>query len=386
MDYDETFSPVVKPATVRLVLSIAAQQSWSLRQLDVSNAFLHGVLKETVYMEQPPGYVDSKLPTHVCKLQKALYGLKQAPRAWFERFTSNLHTIGFTPSLADPSLFMYRKEDTVLFLLLYVDDIIVTGNSSTAIQALLHQLSTEFDIKDLGPLKFFLGLKIDYNASGFFVHQQKYASDLLAKFNMATCKPCSTPFVSLSRLRKDDGLPLSDPTPFRSMVGGLQYLTFTRPDLSFAVNHICQFMHQPTDQHLVAAKRILRYVQGSLNHGLTFRPGPLQLTAFTDSDWAGDPMDRRSTTGLIVFLGHNPIMWQSKKQPTVSRSSTEAEYRALANCTADLAWVRMVLKDLGIFLRCPPTIWCDNLSALALASNPVFHARTKHVEVDYHFI
>jgi hypothetical protein len=239
MDYDETFSLVVKPATVRLVLSIIAQQSWSLRQLDVLNTFLHGVLKETVYMEQPPGYVDSKLPTHVCKLQKALYGLKQAPRAWFERFTSYLHTIGFTPSLADPSLFMYRKEDTVLFLLLYVDNIIVIGNSSTAIQALLHQLSTEFDIKDLGPLKFFLGLQIDYNASGFLVHQQKYASDLLAKFNMATYKPCSTPFVSLSRLRKDDGLPLSDPTPFRSMVGELQYLTFTRPNLCFAVNHIC---------------------------------------------------------------------------------------------------------------------------------------------------
>uniref|UniRef100_A0A2N9H263 Reverse transcriptase Ty1/copia-type domain-containing protein n=1 Tax=Fagus sylvatica TaxID=28930 RepID=A0A2N9H263_FAGSY len=153
-----------------------------------------------------------------------------------------------------------------------------------------------------------------------------------------TCKPCSTPFVSLSRIRKDDGIPLPDPTPFRSMVGGLQYLTFTRPDLSYVVNHICQFMHQPTDHHLVVAKRILRYVQGTLHHGLTFRPGPLSLTAFTDSDWAGDPMDRRSTTGLIVFLGHNPITWQSKKQPTVARSSTEAEYRALANCAADLAW------------------------------------------------
>jgi hypothetical protein len=190
--------------------------------------------------------------------------------------------------------------------------------------------------------------------------------------------------LSLSRLRKDDGVPLQDPTPFRSMVGGLQYLTFTRPDLTYVVNHICQFMHQPTDQHLVAAKRILRYVQGSLHHGLTFRPGPLTLTAYTDSNWVGDPMDRHFTMGLIIFLGHNPITWQSKKQPTVSRFSIEAEYRALANCTADLSWVRMVLKDLGIFLRHPPTIWCDNLSALALATNPVFHARTKHVEVDYH--
>jgi hypothetical protein len=386
MDYDETFSPVVKPATVRLILSIAAQQNWSLKQLDVSNAFLHGLLKENVYMQQPPGFIDPQYPKHVCQLQKALYGLKQAPRAWFERFTSHLLTMGFTPSLADPSLFLYRQGSTVVYLLLYVDDIIVTGNQPTVVQSLITKLAQEFDIKDLGQLKFFLGLQIDYRSSGFFVHQQKYATDLLAKFNMSTCKPCSTPFVSLSRIRKDDGIPLSDPTPFRSMVGGLQYLTFTRPDLSYAVNHICQFMHQPTDHHLVAAKRILRYVQGTLHHGLTFRPGPLSLTAFTDSDWAGDPMDRRSTTGLIVFLGHNPITWQSKKQPTVARSSTEAEYRALANCAADLAWVRMVLKDLGIFLHAPPTIWCDNLSALALATNPVFHARTKHVEVDYHFI
>jgi hypothetical protein len=386
MDYDETFSPVVKPATVQLVLSIAAQQSWSLRQLDVSNAFLHGLLKETVYMEQPPGYIDAKFPNHVCQLKKALYGLKQAPRAWFEHFTSYLLTLGFTPSLADPSLFLYRQGITVIYLLLYVDDIIVTGNTPSAIQSLLHQLGTEFDIKDLGQLKYFLGLQIEYRSSGFFVHQHKYAFDLLAKFNMSTCKPCPTPFVSLSRLCKDEGTPLQDPTPFRSMVGGLQYLTFTRPDLSFVINHICQFMHRPTDQHLIVAKRILRYVQGSLSHGLSFQPGPLQLTAFADSDWASDPMDRRSTTGLIIFLGHNPITWQSKKQPTVSPSSTEAEYRALANCTVDLARVRMILKDLGIFLGVPPTIWCDNLSALAMASNPVFHGRTKHVEVDYHFI
>uniref|UniRef100_A0A2N9HPA0 Integrase catalytic domain-containing protein n=1 Tax=Fagus sylvatica TaxID=28930 RepID=A0A2N9HPA0_FAGSY len=348
MDYDETFSPVVKPATVRLILSIAAQQNWSLKK-HCMGSNKHPVL--------------------------GLRDLHHTFSLW-----GSLH-----PSLIHP-YFSIDKVLLLCILLLYVDDIIVTGNQPTAIQSLITKLAQEFDIKDLGQLKFFLGLQIDYRSSGFFVHQHKYATDLLAKFNMSTCKPCSTPFVSLSRIRKDDGIPLSDPTPFRSMVGGLQYLTFTRPDLSYAVNHICQFMHQPTDHHLVAAKRILRYVQGTLHHGLTFRPGPLSLTAFTDSDWAGDPMDRRSTIGLIVFLGHNPITWQSKKQPTVARSSTEAEYRALANCAADLAWVRMVLKDLGIFLHAPPTIWCDNLSALALATNPVFHARTKHVEVDYHFI
>ena len=172
-------------------------------------------------MEQPQDYVDSQFPHHVCQLKKALYGLKQAPRAWFERFTSHLFTMGFTSSLTNPSLFLYGHGSTMMFLLLYVDDIIITNNQHHAVQTLLSQLATEFEIKDLGPLKFFLGLQIAYRSSSFFVHQKKYASDLLAKYNMATCKPCSTPFVSLSRLRKDEGVLLIDPTPFCSMVGSL---------------------------------------------------------------------------------------------------------------------------------------------------------------------
>ena len=179
---------------------------------------------------------------------------------------------------------------------------------------------------------------------------------------------------------------LNDPTSFCSLIGALQYLTFTRPDLSFAVNSLCQHMQSPTEGHLVAAKHVLRYVQGTLSHGVLFQPGPRVLTAFTDSDWAGNPVDRRSTTGFLVFLGNNLITWSSKKQPTVSRSSTEAEYRSLAIGAAELAWIRMLLCDFGVILPSLPVIWCDNTSAIALASNPVFHARTKHVEVDYHFV
>jgi hypothetical protein len=386
VDFAETFSPVVKPPTVRIILSLAAQNRWSLRQLDVSNAFLHGLLKETVFMAQPLGFVDSTLPSHVCHLQKSLYGLKQAPRAWFERFTSHLLTLGFVASVADASLFILSHESITVYLLLYVDDIIITGNNSTAISNIISQLSTTFELKDLGPLRYFLGLQIDYKKAGFFVHQHKYLTDLLHKFNMTDCKAASTPIATTPILTTTTTDVLSDPTPYRSLVGALQYATFTRPDITFAVNRVCQFMHRPSPAHFVAAKRILRYLKGTLDKGLLFQSGLIALTAFTDADWAGDPCDRRSTSGIIVFLSNNTITWLAKKQHTVSRSSTEAEYRSLASGAAELAWIRQVLCDLSLFLPSAPLIWCDNTSALTLASNLVFHGRTKNIKVDYHFI
>ena len=223
LDYDETFSPVVKPATVRLLLALAVNCGWELKQLDVSNAFLHGILKEEVYMAQPQGHVDSYFPTHVCLLHKALYGLKQAPRAWFERFTTQLLHIGFVASGADGNLFIYRHDGHLVFLLLYVDDIIVIGNHPSFTTSLLHQLSSDFDLKDLGKLHYFLGLQIEYTL------------DLLNKFHMADCKPCNTPCAANAHLWPNDSPLLSNPTHYRSLVGALQYLTFTRSDLSFAV-------------------------------------------------------------------------------------------------------------------------------------------------------
>ena len=183
-----------------------------------------------------------------------------------------------------------------------------------------------------------------------------------------------------------DGSVLSNPHEYRSLVGSLHYLTFTHPDLSFAFQQVCQFMSVPIDTHMVAAKRILRYLNGTLNFGVYLRPGPISLYTFSDSDWVGDPFDRCSTTGYIIYLGYNPITWSAKKQDTVSRPSTKSEYRALASIAVKLYWLHQVLKDLGLFLPSPPKLWCDNVFALAIASNLVFNARTKHVEVDYHFV
>nr|XP_023891192.1 uncharacterized protein LOC112003238 [Quercus suber] len=294
--------------------------------------------------------------------------------------------MGFQASLADSSLFILQLGKLVVYLLVYVDDIVITSNNPKFLDTLVAQLSQAFELKDLGPLHYFLGLQITRSSKGLLLTQTKYAQDLLLKLQMQSSKPARSPCAPHLRLVPNEGSLLSNPHEYRSLVGSLHYLTFTRSDLSFAVHQVCQFMSFPTDVHLTAAKRILRYINGTLNFGILLQPGPISLSAFSDSDWAGDPFDRRSITGFIAYLGYNPITWSAKKQDTVSRSSTESEYRALASTAVEVCWLRQVFKDLGIFLHNAPNLWCDNVSALAIASNPVFHARTKHLEVDYHFV
>jgi hypothetical protein len=203
---------------------------------------------------------------------------------------------------------------------------------------------------------------------------------------MSGAKPTTTPLSSSLKLSKTGGDPLPDATEYRHVVGALQYCTLTRLDIAYPVNLLCQFMHSPTTLHWSAAKRVLRYLKGTVDHGFIFTKGNLHLQAFCGFDWAGNPDDRHSTTGFGVFFGSCLISWSAKKQAVVSRSSTEAEYRAMALATVDLYWLRMLLKDLCITLPSPPTLWCDNVGALALATNPVFHARTKHIEIDYRFV
>lgn len=387
-DFSETFSPIVKPVTMRVVISHALSHGWCFRQLDINNAFLHGNLVEEVFMSQPEGFVtgDALL---VCKLKKSLYGLRQAPRAWFDKLTKTLCSLGFHRAKSDASLFIRYSPTSTIYLLVYVDDIIVTGSNSTEVAALISTLSSTFALKDLGHLHYFLGLQVTpTSSSSVILHQTKCMSDLLSKVNMHECKPQSTPMAANLKLYKDGTDKFDNPKLYRSVVGALQYFCVTRPELAFSVNKVSQFMHSPFDSHWQTVKRILRYLEGTIHLGLQIQKSSTsRLTALCDVDWASDPNDRRSTSGFCIYLGPNLISSTPKKQQVVSRSSTEAEYRALALTVAELAWIQALLRELHISLPAePPIVFCDNMSTVLLAANPILHSRTKHVELDLFFV
>jgi len=283
VDFDETFSPVVKPATVRTVLSLALSRRWPIHQLDVKNAFLHGTLSETVYCAQPAGFEDTAHPDYVCRLNRSLYGLKQAPRAWYSRFAAYLLSLGFVEAKSDTSLFVYRRGTDTIYLLLYVDDIVLTASSSALLQQTIQALQQEFSMKDLGELHF-LGMHVRRHGTGLLLSQRQYMLDILERAGMTECKPCSTPVDTNPKLAAD-GPPVQDASEFRSLAGALQYLTFTRPDIAYAVQQVCLHMHDPREPHLAALKHILRYIRGTLHLGLLLRPSSQsELTVYSDAD------------------------------------------------------------------------------------------------------
>ncbi|WVZ14716.1 hypothetical protein V8G54_012282 [Vigna mungo] len=383
-DYLDTFSPVVKITIVRLVIALAASHNWHLKQLDVNNAFLHGTLNEEVYMLPPPGLHDIK-PNQVCKLQKSLYGLKQAGRQWYARLSDFLLSNGFLQSASDHSLFTKHTNSNVTILVIYVDDIVLTGNDLTEITHITHLLDATFKIKDLGNLKFFLGLEVARNKEGISISQRQYTLDILKDEGYLNSKPVSTPCDYHTKLSTNSGQPLNDATSssYRRLVGRLLYLTKTRPNISFAVQQLSQFLSNPSTDHQQAASRILRYLKGARGKGIFFPSNNIiQLKGFSDSDWAGCIDTRRSITGYSIYLGSSLISWKSKKQATVSKSSSEAEYRALATATCEIQWLTFLLKDLHVTFQQPAVLFCDNKSALHIAANPVFHESTKHIEID----
>ncbi|XP_071742675.1 uncharacterized mitochondrial protein AtMg00810-like [Rutidosis leptorrhynchoides] len=335
------------------------------------------------------GFRDPNYPDHVCRLNKSLslYGLKQAPRAWYERFANHVFSIGFIHSRCDHSLFVYKRGKDIAYILLYVDDIILVTSSDKLRATIMQHLSTKFAMKDLGHLSDFLGISVQQTPTGLFLNQSKYAKEIVARASMSSCKPSHTPVNTKSKLSSHIGNPYSDPSLYRSLAGALQYLTFTRPDISYSVQQVCLHMHNPHDTHMAALKQIIRYIQGTIDYGIHMhKTNTTSLISYTDADWAGCPDTRRSTSGYCVYLGDNLISWSSKRQPTISRSSTEAEYRGVANVVSESCWLRNLLLELHHPLNKATIVYCDNVSTIYLASNPIQHQRTKHIELDIHFV
>ena len=349
VDYTEVFAPVARMETIRLVVALAAQRKWTIYQLDVKSAFLHGELNEEVFVEQPCGYVQKGHEQKVNKLKKALYGLKQAPRAWYNHIEAYFMKEGFEKCDYEHTLFIKtRKEGKVLIVSLYVDDLIFTGNDELMFTDFKRSMKDEFDMTDLGKMRYFLGLEVLQRSDGIFISQKKYALEVLQRFGMDKSNSVHNPIVPGFKLMKDEGGVKVDKTYYKQVVGSLMYLTATRPDMMFVVSLISRYMENPTELHLQAAKRVLRYLQGTTEFGIFYRKGgDDELVTYTDSDHAGDLDERKSTSGYVFLLSSGAISWSSKKQPIVSLSSTEAEFIAAASCACQAVWLKRVLGKLS---------------------------------------
>ncbi|XP_045821697.1 uncharacterized mitochondrial protein AtMg00810-like [Trifolium pratense] len=282
---------------------------------------------------------------------------------------------------------MLQQQGSILVVLIYVDDLIISGNDHAVISTFKTYLHTCFHMKDLGTLKYFLGVEVARSPTGILLSQRKYALDIVSEAGLLGCKPALTPLEQNHHLALANGRIIAQPDKYRRLVGRLIYLCFTRPELSYCVHILSLFMQQPKQEHWEAALRVVRYLKGNPGQGILLQhDSPLQLNGWCDSDWASCPLTRRSLTGWFILLGPSPISWKTKKQHTVSRSFAEAEYRSMATITCELKWLKGLLCSLGISHNQPMQISCDSQAALHMAKNPVFHERTKHIEVDCHFI
>ena len=390
LDYDETFSPVIRFESLRAVIALAVQNGLKLHQMDVTTAFLNGELEEEVYMRQPEGFVAKGREHLVCKLKRSIYGLKQSPRCWNSALDSRLKTMGFAQTTSDPCLYV-STEGEMFVIAVYVDDIVLAGKSNRKMSEVKNALASRFDVKDMGELHYFLGVKIvqDMDAGNVWIGQPAYAESILQKFGMESAKPVGTPVDNGTKLVKTtEESERVEQTLYQSAVGSLLYLSMgTRPDITYAVSNVARFCAYPSKQHLTAVKRILRYLKGSTDLGLLYSvDGSRDCVGYSDADWAGDVNDHKSTSGYLFQLGGAAVSWRSKKQACVALSTAEAEYMALASAAQEAVWMRQLTTDLNNGPTGATVIFEDNQSTICMAQNPQFHGRSKHIGIKYHFI
>ena len=390
INYFENYSPVARMDTMRLMICIAVQDNLIIEQMDVNTAFLYGELKENIILKLPEGFNND---TKYCKLKKSIYGLKQASRTWNQNFDKFIKEKGFNNTEADPCLYIYNKESSKIYLLIYVDDIILFTNSRSEMEMIKTILKNRYKMKELGLLEWYLGIKVKQERSIIKLNQIIYIQNLLKKFKMEDCKPVNTPMEGNQKLSKElttkssEEIKIMENIPYRSAVGALNYLsTCTRPDISYAVSEVARFNEDPSINHWKAVKRIFRYLKGTINYELTYiKQNDIKLEGFADADWAGDIDSRRSTSGYI-FKMNGIISWKSSKQSCIALSTVEAEYVSLGEAAKEAKWLIKLLNQIKVKIELPITIFEDNQGTIKLAENPVFHKRTKHIDTRIHFV
>ena len=389
VDFSEVFAPVARLESVRLLLVIAGHHSWEVHHMDVKSAFLNGDLKEVVYVQQPPGFIDNTNPEKVLRLHKALYGLRQAPRAWNAKLDSTMLSLGFKQCASEHGMYTRGKAEQRLIVGVYVDDLIITGGDTQVLSSFKKEMCKTFKMSDLGSLSYYLGIEVQQSVDGITVCQGAYAKKIMYTIGLEEGNPSRTPMEPRLQLSKTGDTPAVDSTNYRSIVGSLRYLVNTRPDLAYSVGYVSRFMEAPREEHLAAVKRILRYVAGTIGWGVKYcagRGGKLELIGYSDSDMAGDKVDRRSTSGMIYFLSNGPVCWLSAKQKVVALSSCEAEYIAASTTATHGVWLSRLMEELLGFESEAPLLFIDNKAAISLIKNPVLHDRSKHIEIRFHYI
>jgi hypothetical protein len=377
VDYNEVFAPVGSSSALRVLMARAAEEDWHIHQIDFKTAFLNAALTEDVYLEFPEGYpiTDEERSRSVLHLLKSLYGLKQAPREWYLMLKGALLGMGFRQSDADPGIF-YRDG---VYLLLYVDDQLIMGPDMSKIQDIIREIAEQFVITDMGPAKMFLGVEIVRGPKSVKLTQKRYTQSLLVKYATVKGKVVSTPAVAHSRDEADSNS-MAESQPYAELVGSLLYLsTWTRPDISFAVGRLTRHMQSPRLIDWNDALRVMNYLKGTPDHGITFRQGGGSLAGYTDSDYATDSTNGKSVSGMVFMMNGGPICWKSKQQSTVALSTCEAELIAATSTAKEAMWLRKLLPELGVPMSEPVQCLGDNAGALQLIKHPVLSTKSKHI-------
>lgn len=386
VDYEETYSPVVRHSTLRLLFALSVKLGLSVSHLDVTTAFLNGNLKENIYMEKPEGYTVENCNDKVLLLRKAIYGLKQSSRAWYERVDDCLTKEGFKKSQLEPCLYTKMYNDVKVMIALYVDDFFVFSNSELETSKITNVLSKNFKIKDLGQLRQCLGMRvtIDKDKNVIKLDQEQYIEKLLNKFNMVNCKLADTPMETKINLEKANVC--DKQYPYQRLLGSLMYLAvLTRPDIGYPVSFLSQYNNCFDQTHWKHAKRILKYLKKTKSYCIKYSSEETELQCYVDADWASNILDRKSFTGYCFKMCGSVISWQTKKQTTVALSSTEAEYMAISEACREAIYLRKLYSILTGNLPVI-NIYNDSQSAQKLLQNQMLHGRSKHIDVRYHFV